>query len=166
MTDLPYGVSEANLNPDLAALHEIGALLKDRVITYSYGGTDTFKEVQVGFVRRPAWFPAISLVTGDSDFGLRSSGSGAGLRARNAQSDFLLSIQYEDADTEQGFARMSDLKWDLGEFLARISGAGKFYHHLTFSEIESAELVPEDPEVDLSWGFRGLVMAAGTIHFK
>lgn len=163
---LPAGVAVDDLNPDLAALHELAQRFVNREVKFSYGGSTTYQEVQVGYVRRPAWYPSVSLVTADSDFSLESTGNSAGMRARRAQSEVLISVQYEDPDTEQGFARLSDLKWDLAQLAAQASGGGAYYKYLRFGEIESVELVPEDPETDLAWGFRALVMLPGTLYFK
>lgn len=165
---LPPGASLGDLNPDLAFSYEIARLFESRSVTTSLTGEQVeYQEVQVGYTKRPAWFPFVSIHTADTDIGVTMSGAGShGLRARRLDTEFALVIRDESPDAAHGRARLSDLKYDVIHLLASVAGGGETFRTLRIDKVEMVGITPEDVTEPVPWGFLGQVLAFGTVSFK
>lgn len=163
---LPFGVSLDDLNPDLAFAHELASFFREREISFSMGGSAAYSEIQVGYTKRPAFFPFMSVQTADTEFPITTSGAGGGKRARTLETEFLVCIRYESSDPEEGFARLTDLKWDAVNTLMRRTEGGRTYRYLDVTRAELLGMSEENPESNSDWaGYAGQVLIIGTVRF-
>jgi len=163
---LPLGKTLDDLNPDLAFSYELAEQFVDREVELSLENEPLrFSEIQVGYTKRPSWFPYVSIHTADTDLTIERLGLGANLRARSLATDFAILIRDEASDEQLGRARLTDLKYDLMRVLGRMSGGGRTYRHLEIQKVELIGITPEDVEESPTWGFTGQVLALGRVHF-
>lgn len=163
---MPFNKSLDDLNPDLAFSYELAEKFVDRTVPLSLEDTDlSYTEIQVGYTKRPAWFPYVSIHTADTDMSIETLGRGADLAARSLATDFAILIRDEASDEQLGRARLTDLKYDLMRVLGKMAGGGKTFRHLEIEKVELIGITPEDIEEAPSWAFSGQVLALGRVHF-
>ena len=156
----PFAPARDAKNRDQLFLEELLGILTKERFRYSDGEENMFQEVQIGIQKRPSFYPFLSLHTSFTDFGIKSSGVGAGMRARHKLSDFAIEIRYEDVDPVLGWQRLNDLKWLVIHILAE-NPNGKAYRYLDVAKAETMVITPENPEEDLGWSFSGQVLITG-----
>lgn len=152
-------------NRDKLFLEEIFTLLTEKRFRYSDGEEDQFQEAQIGIQKRPTSYPFISLHAADTDFGVQSSGTGAGMRARRKNTEFLVEIRYETPDPTLGWDRLLDLKWFVIETLSNATN-GKHYRFLDIDNARALVITPEDVDEDLPWGFSGQIIVQGYVDLN
>lgn len=164
---LPFNKTLDDLNPDLAFSYELAEQFVERKVPLSLEDTELeFTEVQVGYTKRPAWFPYVSIHTADTDLSIETLGRGANLGARSLATEFAVLIRDEASDEQLGRARLTDLKYDLMRILGKMAGGGKTYRYLEIDKVELIGITPEDIEESPSWSFSGQVLALGRVHFN
>ena len=165
---LPPGATLDDLNPDLAFSYELARAFDGRSIGLSLEkDAVSYKEVQIGFTKRPAWFPYVSIHTADTDMSVNTSGAGThGLRARKLESEFAVLVRDEHPSAQLGRARLTDFKYDVIQTLAKLAGGGDTYRTIPVSKVEMLGITPDDVTENVSWGFMGQVLALGTVSFK
>lgn len=146
-------------------MRELAALFQDRQVQFSDDSSAAYAEIQVGYQKQPAWYPFLSLHSVNTKFPVIRSGQGMGLGSRKVTTDFLLSIRYESSDPDEGFARLTDLKWDAITTLTQHT-TGLTYRYLDIDEAETLVITPEDPDKNLDWGFMGQVLLSGHCMFS
>lgn len=163
---LPFSKTLDDLNPDLAFSYELAEQFVDRTVPLSLEDRELgFYEIQVGYTKRPAFFPYVSIHTADTDMSIQTLGRGADLVARSLATDFAILIRDEGSDEQLGRARLTDLKYDLMRVLGKMASGGKTFRHLEIEKVELIGITPEDVEESQSWGFSGQVLAMGRVHF-
>lgn len=156
-----------DLNPSLAFSYELAQRFEKREVPLSLQKTPiSFQEVQVGFTKRPAWFPYVSIHTADIDFSIKQLGRGADQGARKLHTEFAVLIRDESSDEQLGRARLTDLQWDLVSLLGEAAGGGETYRYLDIEKIELIGITPDDVEENVAWGYSGQVLALGTVWFQ
>ncbi|GAA5500461.1 hypothetical protein Dxin01_00182 [Deinococcus xinjiangensis] len=168
---LPAGQTIDQVNPDLAFCYELAEHFRDRKIALSLEDHQLdYLGVDIGFTRRPDYFPYVSIQTADADFSVKTLGRGAGEVARNKGTEFALIVVYEDADQQLGYARLTDIKWNIRELMIQLSGGGHSFRYLDVQKIEMMGLTKQEAENEITenapWGYRGQVIVFGSVEFK
>lgn len=164
--ELAPGQTLDQVNPDLAFSYELARKFQDRQVNLSLEENPiTYTEVQIGYIKRPAWFPYVSIHTSDSPMTITHMGQGAGMRARQLSSEFGLIVRDESGDEQLGRARLTDLKWDVIQLLAGMAGGGETYRYLDIDRIEMVGITPEETTEPVPWAHSGQVLALGTVFF-
>lgn len=164
---LPDGKTLDDLNPDLAFSYELAEEFIGREIEMSLETNPvSYLEVQIGYTKRPAWFPYVSIHTADTDMNIDKMGHGASLRARSLATDFAVLIRDESSDEQLGRARLTDLKYDLMRILGKMAGGGKTYKYIEIHKVELIGITPDDVEESVPWGYSGQVLALGRFYLE
>lgn len=153
-------------NPDLAALAKLKESIEDLTVQWPDGGTGTFDHIDIGYMSKPVAYPYVSLHTTGSRGKVVHLGVGAGKRARQFEVDAVIAIEYEHADPEIGFARLTQLRWDVFFHLLNQQdnlGIGVEYTNLDDAIVNTYNV--DDGEFQ-DWGFFGQILIPMTIVLR
>lgn len=151
----------------MAALDAVLEVLKSCTVEYPDGEVEDFSQVQIdaGFVTEAARFPYVSVHTSDARMKTIHLGRGESMASKQIEVDVLVAIEYEDADQERGFRRMTQLRWDVIAHLMKNSGQIPGATFTTFEESVLNSIAGEDGGFN-SWGYIGVVMIPFTVTFR
>jgi hypothetical protein len=152
-------------NPDLAALAKLKESIRELTVEWPDGGTGTFDHIDIGYMSKPVAYPYVSLHTTGSRGKVTSLGVGAGKRARTFEVDVVVAVEYEHSDAEVGFARLTQLRWDLFFHLIahKDLGTGVEFTNLEDATVHTYNV--DDGEFQ-DWGFFGQILIPMTIILR
>lgn len=153
-------------NPDLAALAKLKESIRDLTVAWPDGGTGTFDHIDVGYMSKPVAQPYVSLHTTGSRGKIVHLGAGGGKRARRFEVDAVIAVEYEHPDPEVGFARLTQLRWDLFFHLltqGKDLGDGVEYTDLEDATVNTFNVDDGDFQ---EWGFFGQILIPLTINLR
>lgn len=152
-------------NPDLVALGTLKEALRDLTIAWPDGGTGHFDHIDIGYMSKPTAYPYVSLHTNGSSAPVRHLGRGANKEARGFAIDAIIEIEYEHPDAEIGFARLTQLRWDVFRFLIEQNRLGTGVEYAELEDAHFQVVLPDEGDFQ-DWGFFGQILIPITIHLK